>query len=168
MEVRSRRCLLSSGLLLLHGQSHRRREAPRSPADPRHSQQSHPAHPLPPRSRLLADAKLAKKEKKRQLVEVMERDLPDFRMQASCRPWGDAVREAGGSGGPERRGRPPHAAGRPRCTALKQRRDPPPDGPASQLRWELGSPLFGLLLRHFAPDDTYTVHKARGARVGVV
>lgn len=28
-----------------------------------------------------------------------------------------------------------------------------------QLRWELGSPLFGLLLRHYAPDDTYSVYK---------
>lgn len=28
-----------------------------------------------------------------------------------------------------------------------------------QLRWELGSPLFGILLRHYAPDDTYTITK---------
>lgn len=28
-----------------------------------------------------------------------------------------------------------------------------------QLKWELGSSVFGLLLRHFAPDDTYTVTK---------
>lgn len=28
-----------------------------------------------------------------------------------------------------------------------------------QLRWELGSPLFGILLRRYAPDDTYTIYK---------
>ncbi len=33
-----------------------------------------------------------------------------------------------------------------------------------QLRWELGSPLFGLLLRRYAPDDTYTLRKV-GVRV---
>lgn len=38
-----------------------------------------------------------------------------------------------------------------------------PTPPCTQLRWELGSPLFGLLLRHYAPDDTYTVHKVRAA-----
>lgn len=32
-----------------------------------------------------------------------------------------------------------------------------------QLRWELGSPLFGLLLRHYAPDDTYTMWKVGAA-----
>ncbi|KAL4448118.1 hypothetical protein ABPG75_005337 [Micractinium tetrahymenae] len=58
-------------------------------------------------SHLLASAKVAKRQKKAQLVAIMEQ-LPDFRMQ---------------------------------------------------LRWELGSPLFGLLLRHYAPDDTYTVYK---------
>lgn len=58
-------------------------------------------------SHLLAAAKVAKRQKKAQLVAIME-SLPDFRMQ---------------------------------------------------LRWELGSPLFGLLLRHYAPDDTYTVYK---------
>jgi len=26
-----------------------------------------------------------------------------------------------------------------------------------QLRWELGSPVFGLLLRKYAPHDTYEV-----------
>lgn len=34
-----------------------------------------------------------------------------------------------------------------------------PSLPRQQLRWELGSPLFGLLLRHYAPDDTYMVYK---------
>ncbi|KAL4444592.1 hypothetical protein ABPG77_002409 [Micractinium sp. CCAP 211/92] len=58
-------------------------------------------------SHLLASAKVAKRQKKAQLVAIMEQ-LPDFRMQ---------------------------------------------------LRWELGSPLFGLLLRHYAPDDTYMVYK---------
>eukprot|EP00887_Chlorella_sp_A99_P007474 scaffold2.g7474.t1 len=29
-----------------------------------------------------------------------------------------------------------------------------------KLRWELGSPLFGLLLRRYAPDDTYQIWKA--------
>lgn len=28
-----------------------------------------------------------------------------------------------------------------------------------QLRWELGSPLFGIILRRYAPDDTYTIYK---------
>ncbi|GAB4821203.1 hypothetical protein N2152v2_008249 [Parachlorella kessleri] len=37
---------------------------------------------------------------------------------------------------------------------------------AMQLRWELGSPLFGLLLRRYAPDDTYTLHKV-GTRLRV-
>jgi hypothetical protein len=26
-----------------------------------------------------------------------------------------------------------------------------------QLKWELGSPLFGLILRRYAPHDTYEV-----------
>ncbi|KAL4853055.1 Ankyrin repeat domain-containing protein 13D [Chlorella vulgaris] len=58
-------------------------------------------------TRLLADAKRAKREKKAQLVAVM-RQLPDFSME---------------------------------------------------LHWELGSPLFGLLLRCYAPDDTYHMYK---------
>ena len=28
---------------------------------------------------------------------------------------------------------------------------------SAQLRWELGSPVFGLLLRRYAPHDTYEV-----------
>lgn len=39
--------------------------------------------------------------------------------------------------------------------------------PPPQLRWELGSPLFGLLLRRYAPDDTYTIWKVGGARCSV-
>ncbi|PSC68048.1 Ankyrin repeat domain-containing 13C [Micractinium conductrix] len=66
-------------------------------------------------SRLLAAAKVAKRQKKEALAAVMTTGLPDFRMQ---------------------------------------------------LRWELGSPLFGLLLRHYAPDDTYTVCKV-GKRLRV-
>ena len=32
-----------------------------------------------------------------------------------------------------------------------------------QLRWELGSPIFGWLLRHYAPDDTYHCTKVGGS-----
>ena len=28
-----------------------------------------------------------------------------------------------------------------------------------QLAWQLGSPLFGLLLKHYAPSDTYKIWK---------
>ena len=35
-----------------------------------------------------------------------------------------------------------------------------------ELRWELGSSLFGLLLRRYAPSDSYTLHKA-GLRLRV-
>lgn len=28
---------------------------------------------------------------------------------------------------------------------------------SAQLRWELGSPVFGMLLRRYAPHDTYEV-----------
>lgn len=35
-----------------------------------------------------------------------------------------------------------------------------------QLRWELGSPLFGWILRRYAPDDTYTIYKV-GLRLRV-
>lgn len=28
-----------------------------------------------------------------------------------------------------------------------------------QVKWELGSPLFGLILRRVAPHDTYTIYK---------
>lgn len=30
-----------------------------------------------------------------------------------------------------------------------------------QLAWQLGSPLFGLLLKHYAPSDTYKIWKVR-------
>ncbi|PRW33819.1 Ankyrin repeat domain-containing 13C isoform B [Chlorella sorokiniana] len=59
-------------------------------------------------TRLLADAKKAKRAKKEQLVKIMEQHLPDFEMQ---------------------------------------------------LAWQLGSPLFGLLLKHYAPSDTYKIWK---------
>ena len=29
--------------------------------------------------------------------------------------------------------------------------------PVLQLKWELGSPIFGLILRRYAPHDTYEV-----------
>lgn len=31
-----------------------------------------------------------------------------------------------------------------------------------QLAWQLGSPLFGLLLKHYAPSDTYHIWKVGG------
>lgn len=42
-----------------------------------------------------------------------------------------------------------------------------------QVRWELGSPLFGIILRRLAPHDTYTVWKYKsflrvdGALMGI-
>lgn len=44
------------------------------------------------------------------------------------------------------------------CLMLKMRRGVyTSGGAAAQLKWELGSPVLGLLLRRYAPHDTYEV-----------
>ena len=96
--------------------------------------------------RLKADAKAELKAKKASLVATLAA-LPDFRLKArrAKRRWGWCIRSP--SSPARRTPRPPHP-------------------PRAQLRWELGSPLFGLLLKSFAPDDCYHLTK-RGTQLRV-
>ena len=107
-------------------------------------------------SQLLVNAKRAKQEKKLQLVAILEQ-LPDFTMQVCVGGW---VAVCGGSVWPVWWVGPLH----PQPPApLPPPQSPPPAKLLSfersvvvvQLRWELGSRIFGFLLRNYAPDDTY-------------
>ena len=106
-------------------------------------------------SRLLADAKLAKREKKAALVAIMRDQLPDFAMQVG---WAGVAGELSAVQSCPRSA-PRLLRGVWRAASPTQPCTIATPTCLSQLRWELGSPLFGLLLRHYAPDDTYQLWK---------